>query len=60
MNKTQKKSNLSKEDIIRMFGGKFTWRNGDIEIKSNAPSEDENDSPYVTEEFGLYKKYLED
>ena len=34
--------------------------NGDIEIKSNAPSEDENDSPYVTEEFGLYKKYLAD
>lgn len=32
MNKTQKKSNLSKEDIIRMLGGKFTWRNGDIEI----------------------------
>lgn len=32
MNKMQKKSNLSKEDIIRLLGGKFTWRNGDIEI----------------------------
>lgn len=32
----------------------------DIEIKSNIPDENENKTKYDSEEFGLYKKYLED
>jgi len=34
--------------------------NEEIEIKSNIPEEDEDKTKYDSEEFGLYKKYLDD
>lgn len=41
MNKAQKKSDLSKEDVIRLLGDKFMWKLGDIQ-KSEEDAGKEN------------------
>lgn len=41
MNKAQKKSDLSKEDVVMLLGGKFTWKLGDIQ-KLEEDAEKEN------------------
>ena len=40
MNKVQKKSELSRDEIIKLSGSKFVWKIGDIQIKKeNTPKD---------------------
>ena len=43
----------------KQFIDKDDEENEDIEIKTNSSESDSNSSKYDTEEFGLYKKYLD-
>lgn len=43
MNKTQKKSELTKDEIKRLLGDKFIWRVGDIEIKDKENKKETED-----------------
>lgn len=44
MNKTQKESKLTKDEIKRLLGDKFTWRVGDIEIKDKENKKETKDN----------------